>query len=103
MRAAECEFCDEVYERDYLAEALDLLARLREAIGLATTAVPNMEMDVHDPIGMMQRVVAEADRLRKALERIATHLERGELLTHEELAAFARAALSHAEEVMRER
>lgn len=38
--------------------------RLLQAIGLATTAVPNMEIDVTDPIGMMQRVVVEVDRLR---------------------------------------
>ena len=38
--------------------------RLLQAIGLATTVVPNMEIDVTDPIGMMQRVVAEVERLR---------------------------------------
>ena len=43
--------------------------RLREAIGLATTAVPTMEMDVDDPIGMMHRVVNEIQRLREGLGR----------------------------------
>ena len=59
-----------------LAEVGQLRAeteRLLQAIGLATTAVPNMEIDVNDPIGMMQRVVAEVDRLRSdRRERIAT-------------------------------
>lgn len=43
---------------------------LRQAIGLATTAVPDMVMDIDDPIGMMQRVVAQAERLRVAVEAI---------------------------------
>jgi hypothetical protein len=37
------------------------------AVGLATTAVPTMEINVSDPVGMMQRVVAENERLRAAL------------------------------------
>jgi len=38
--------------------------RLRVAVGLATTAVPTMEMDPDHPVEMMQRVVAEVERLR---------------------------------------
>ena len=44
--------------------------QLRQAIGLATTAVPTMEIDVSDPVGMMQRVVNEVTTLRKALKEL---------------------------------
>ena len=42
----------------------DEVFALRQAIGLATTCVPDMEMDVTNPIGMMHRVVHEMDDLR---------------------------------------
>jgi polyhydroxyalkanoate synthesis regulator phasin len=48
------------------------ITTLREAIGLMTTAKPDMVMDVDDPIGMAHQVVKEADTLRarvKELER----------------------------------
>jgi hypothetical protein len=41
--------------------------RLRMAVGLATTAVPTMEMDPDHPIEMMQCVVTEVERLRGLL------------------------------------
>ena len=41
--------------------------RLLQAVGLATTTVPDMQVDIEDPVGMMQRVVAEVERLREAL------------------------------------
>lgn len=50
------------------------IARLREAIGLATTAAPTMEMDAADPVGMMQRVVAETDTLREQADALADAL-----------------------------
>ena len=55
-------------------------ARLREAIGLATTAAPTMEMDAADPVGMMQRVVAEVTRLRAQADALATALRNQGLL-----------------------
>lgn len=51
------------------------IARLRGAIGLATTAAPTMEMDAADPVGMMQRVVAETDTLREQADALADALE----------------------------
>lgn len=41
--------------------------RLLQAVGLATTAVPHMQVDIENPVGMMQRVVAEVERLRAML------------------------------------
>lgn len=41
--------------------------KLLECVGLASTAVPNMEINVDDPLGMMHRVVREA---AKSAERI---------------------------------
>ncbi|MDI3463660.1 MAG: hypothetical protein OJF50_002481 [Nitrospira sp.] len=32
------------------------IARLREALGLATTLKPDMEININDPVGMMQEV-----------------------------------------------
>lgn len=46
------------------------IERLLQAIGLATTAVPDMVVDVTDPLGMMQRVVAEVDRQRAEIEKL---------------------------------
>jgi predicted glycosyltransferase len=43
------------------------IATLREAIGLMTTAKPDMVMDVDDPIGMAHQVVKEADTLRSRI------------------------------------
>ncbi len=40
------------------------LASLRQAIGLMTTAKPDMQVDVRDPIGMAQQVVDVVSRLR---------------------------------------
>lgn len=51
------------------------IAELAEAVGLATTAVPTMEIDVGDPVGMMQQVVkicAAADRSTLVLEESET-------------------------------
>ena len=32
------------------------ITRLREALGLATTLKPDMEININDPVGMMQEV-----------------------------------------------
>lgn len=47
------------------AAAQDELAQLRQAIGLMTTAKPDMLVDVRDPVGMAQQVVAMVGRLKK--------------------------------------
>ena len=44
------------------------IERLRQAFGLATTTVPDMEIDVADPVGMMQRVAFKVDRMEKLAE-----------------------------------
>lgn len=41
------------------------LAQLREAIGLMTTAKPDMLVDVRDPIGMARQVVEMVERMRQ--------------------------------------
>lgn len=41
-----------------------------QAVGLASTLVPDMEIDVKNPIGMMKAVVAKVTKLEKALEEI---------------------------------
>ena len=50
-----------------LPELAEKLVEEREqwiqAVGLASTCVPDMEIDTSDPIGMMHRVVAERERL----------------------------------------
>jgi hypothetical protein len=38
-----------------------------EAVGLMTTALPEMEIEVEDPVGMAHQVVAEMARLRADL------------------------------------
>lgn len=50
-----------------ISEMKGNLAVLQQAIGLATTAVPDMVVDADKPIGMMRRVVEEVDRLRTRL------------------------------------
>jgi hypothetical protein len=47
--------------------------RLREAIGLATTAVPDMQMDPNDPISMMRQVVARIAALERAAQNALKH------------------------------
>lgn len=47
------------------------IERLLQAVGLATTTVPDMQVDIEDPVGMMQRVVAEVERLRASLKPFA--------------------------------
>jgi hypothetical protein len=46
------------------------LSTLRQAVGLATTAVPTMEMDTEHPIEMMQQVVAWVEAQAKEIERL---------------------------------
>ena len=48
-------------ERDRLKEESE---KFIMAVGLASTTVPSMEIDVEDPIGMMQKVCDEFDKLR---------------------------------------
>jgi len=45
------------------------LSTLRQAVELATTAVPTMTMDADNPIRMMHRVVAETETLREQLRK----------------------------------
>ena len=52
----------------------DELSRLREAIGLATTALPSMEVDASDPVGMMRRVVDEHRAVVAERDQLAANL-----------------------------
>lgn len=58
---------------DYEALEADT-SKLRQAIGLATTCAPKMEMDVTDPIGMMQTVCAEFKVLEAKLAALVETL-----------------------------
>ncbi|HRR41756.1 MAG TPA: hypothetical protein P5244_11040, partial [Syntrophales bacterium] len=44
--------------------------KYHQAIGLATTALPSMQIDPNDPVGMMHKVVAQITALRAELERM---------------------------------
>lgn len=76
------------------------LSTMTQAVGLATTCVPAMVMDPDDPIGMMQRVCAEVERLKdcaewtlaRNLESAAAQRERDMALVHERDAARAELA-----------
>ena len=46
-----------------------VLSAMTQAVGLATTCVPSMEINPDDPIGMMHRVCAEFDALRAELDK----------------------------------
>jgi hypothetical protein len=46
----------------------DQLSEFVRAVGLASTTVPDMEIDASNPFGMMKQVVAEVDRLRQSEE-----------------------------------
>lgn len=60
------------------------IERLREAIGLMTTAKPSMVMRADDPIGMAQEVVAEVERLRE----VAKLWDDATCLGHKHLSQF---------------
>lgn len=66
----------EVYEADKRAAEAEL-AKFRQAVGLATTAVPDMVMNADDPIGMMHRVVAERDKLAERVWVLEKRLNPG--------------------------
>jgi hypothetical protein len=120
VRAAECEFCDEVYERDYLAEALDSYALdlAHEEALHAETERARVRAEEHcaSNLGIALGVRVEADRLREALSRLvaAGRNVSGPVLAYhanptiETLLAKGRAmveytaALAHAEKVSRE-
>jgi len=53
----------------------DKVERLQMAVGLATTAVPTMEMDSDHPVEMMQSVVAEVERLRAERDALRIGLQ----------------------------
>jgi hypothetical protein len=53
-------------ERDEARARTELLG---QAVGLATTAVPDMEMNPDDPIGMMRQVVSRVQIERKKADR----------------------------------
>jgi hypothetical protein len=59
---AGCRDVDEAQEKE--------LSTLRQAVGLATTAVPTMEMDTEHPIEMMQQVVAWVEAQAKEIEKL---------------------------------
>lgn len=62
------EFRDHAILQETDIETLKERAKtLREAIGLATTAVPDMVMQPDDPIGMMHKVVARVRYLIQEL------------------------------------
>lgn len=76
--------------RDDVAAAVDREMALREqvstvtqAVGLATTIKGDMEIDVTDPIGMMQHVVAYVESLR---QQLALAFEAGRVVEREECA-----------------
>ena len=48
-------------------ELKEQLAKMTQAVGLASTALPHMEIDVDDPIGMMQQLVERVKELEEAL------------------------------------
>ena len=50
-------------------------AKLQQAIGLATTMKPDMEMDVEDPVGMMQKVVSENAKLQEQVHRLGQEVQ----------------------------
>jgi len=54
---------DHTPERE-VVKLRDELALWQQAVGLASTCVPTMEIDVTDPIGMMQKVCAELAALK---------------------------------------
>lgn len=49
-------------------------SQLLQAVGIATTAVGSMEIDVSDPIGMMQTVVTETARLRARIAELEAQM-----------------------------
>ena len=84
---AELEALKEAGQTDHTPECevvklRDELALWQQAVGLASTCVPTMEVDVTDPIGMMQKVCAELAALKARLKwlfdnfaEIASHTE----------------------------
>lgn len=86
----------EAYEADKRAIEAEL-AKFRQAVGLATTAVPDMVMNADDPIGMMHRVVAQRDKLAERMRQLEETLKRiagaGMTVTAYHLSLQARAAL----------
>lgn len=42
------------------------IAQLRMAVGLATTMAGHVEMDSADPVGMMQKIIAHVESVRRA-------------------------------------
>ena len=79
--------------------------RLLQAVGLATTTVPDMQVDIEDPVGMMQRVVAEVDRLRAQIERLRAENERlrADLATQQGCCDGAAAQDAHVRQERKER
>ena len=74
-----CSKCGHYYTDEEHDCRPSVLEQLRMAVGLFTTAKPDMVMDPDDPIQMALEVVAyveslraEIDRLREALDEIAT-------------------------------
>lgn len=62
----ECDFHREIrQERDLLKEENE---RFLQAVGLASTIAPHMEINVNDPIGMMQIVCDAVGQLRNKLQ-----------------------------------
>lgn len=67
-------------------EPLTNEARMTQAVGLASTILPEMEIDIEDPVGMMQKVVSafaglndeQDDAVRKAVSEL--EVERAETI-----------------------
>lgn len=53
---------------------MDDITKFRQAIGLMTTALPNMVMEPDDPISMAHKVVAEVERLRAIIASVIAQL-----------------------------
>lgn len=111
LRIAEAEIHELRLEQhsDYLraAQAEAALAVMTQAVGLATTIKGDMEIDVRNPIGMMQQVCTYVDGItvkvrREALEGVRIAI-RSDRIAHEEglWEAGYNAGLRAAEDIVR--
>lgn len=60
--------------RQSAADADPRASQLRQAIGLMTTAKPDMDVDIENPVAMAREIVAQAERQRTALTVLAMRL-----------------------------
>lgn len=52
------------------------LEKFIQAVGLASTCVPTMEIDISDPVGMMQKVCDEFNILRSRIAELEAERDR---------------------------